>query len=346
MKMILRWHGETDPVSLKYIAQIPGVHGIVTSLYHLPLGEIWPIEKIRERIDEAARYGLKLEIVDSFRIHEDIKRGYPSRDELIPKYCENIRNLAAAGIKIICYNFMPVFDWTRTEMEYPLPDGSNTLAFDIEKVQSVDPEKGIDLPGWGTNYSPVQLQQLLASYKDIDEAQLWENFKYFLNAVVPVAEEAGIVLALHPDDPPRPIFGLPRVVKNIADYQRILRHIDSPYNAVTLCTGSLGSGHDNDIPAIIRELRDRIVFVHARNVMLAENGDFYEAGHITDCGSLDMGEIVRALHDIGFNGYIRPDHGRMIWGENGVAGYGLYDRALGAMYLQGLWEGIEKQKNA
>lgn len=347
MKMIFRWHGEGDPISLKYISQIPGLYGIVTSLYKLPLGQVWPVDVIKDYSAKAEEYGLKLEVVDSFRIHEDIKLGKPSRDQLISNYCQNIRNLAACGIKLICYNFMPVFDWTRTNMTYELPDGSNTLAFDMDTVNNIDPKKGINLPGWGTNYKPDVLQALLAEYADVTEEQLWSHLEYFLKEIIPVAEEVGIKMGLHADDPPRRIFGLPRILKNIEDHRRLIDMIDSPANGLTICTGSLGSALNNDVPAFIREFgkRGRVYFVHARNVKVNEKGDFYESGHHTKSGSLDMAEIMKALYDIGFDGYIRPDHGRMIWGETGVPGYGLYDRALGVAYLNGLWEGIGKTES-
>ena len=374
MRVILRWHGDKDPVSLKQYAQVPNLYGVVTSLYHLPLGVEWDENEIRRLVKEVEAYGLKLEIVDSFRIHEDIKRGYDTRDALIENYKKNIRMLGRCGIKVICYNFMPVFDWTRTDLAYVLPDGSDCLAFDHEKVRQVDPKKAINLPGWGTNYTPETLQKLLKTYEGIGPEQLWENMKYFLAQVIPAAEEAGVIMALHPDDPPRHIFGLPRIAKNVQDYRRILDYIDSPSNAITFCTGSFGSAAENDLPAMIREFgaRKRIPFVHFRNIKLEENGDFYESGHVTESGSQDMGEIMRALHDTDFDGYLRPDHGRRIWdeawtekevvqpdgsvviekrpdgwnGQKPVAGYGLFDRALGAAYAVGLWEGIEKQKRS
>lgn len=373
MRLILRWHGEKDPISLKQYAQVPGIYGVVTSLYHLPLGVVWDEQVIRNLVDQVEAHGLKLELVDSFRIHEDIKRGYASRDALIENYKTNIRMLARCGIKVICYNFMPVFDWTRTNLSYMLPDGSDCLSFDAKKVNAIDAEKGIDLPGWGTNYSHEKLQELLKSYEHIGEEELWENCRYFLDACVPVAEECGVKLALHPDDPPRPIFGLPRIAKNVEDYRRILHYIESPANAITFCCGSFGSSAENDMPAMIREFgKEKIPFVHFRNIKLEEDGSFYESGHITESGSSDMGEVMRALHDIGFDGYLRPDHGRRIWdeawtvkkviqpdgsvleehrpdgwnGEKPAAGYGLFDRALGAAYAKGLWEGISRQKKA
>lgn len=346
MKFIFRWHGSGDPVSLEKIHQIPGLYGIVTSLYKLPLGEVWPMDILLDYKEKAAKYGLKLEVVDSFRIHEAIKLGLPERDELIPHYCENIRNLAKIGIKLICYNFMPVFDWTRTQLEYALPDGSHTLAFDERTIDAPDWKKGIDLPGWGTNIEPELLQKLLHAYQDVTENQMWENLKYFLERVLPVCEECGMKMGLHPDDPPRPIFGLPRICKNQDDLQRLMDLVPSPANGLTICTGSLASVADNDVPQIIRHFgrQKKIFFVHARNVKLFENGDFYESGHTSDSGSLDMEAVMEALYDTGFDGYVRPDHGRMIWGESGVPGYGLYDRALGIMYLQGLWEAISKIK--
>lgn len=376
MYLLMRWHGEKDPISLKQYAQIPNLYGIVTSLYHLPLGIVWEREEILRIKERIEAHNLKFEIVDSFRIHEDIKRGYDTRDALIENYKINIRMLSDCGIRVICYNFMPVFDWTRTNMEYVLPDGSDCLSFEEARVQEVDPEKGIDLPGWGTTYPPEKLQELLRSYQGIGEKELWENLHYFLKAVLPTAEECGVKLALHPDDPPRPIFGLPRIAKTAEDYRRILftPDIESPSNTITFCCGSFGSRADNDMPAMIREFgsKGKIPFVHFRNIQLDPCGDFYETGHQTGCGSNDMGEIMRALCDMGHDFYLRPDHGRRIWDEawsirevlmpdgtvavehrpdgwNGVkpaAGYGLFDRALGIAYAQGLYEGIQKERAA
>lgn len=303
MHLILRWHGEKDPISLRQYAQIPNLYGIVTSLYHLPLGQVWDRAEVLRLKEQIEAHGLKFELVDSFRIHEDIKRGYASRDALIENYRKNIRMLAECGIRIICYNFMPVFDWTRTDLAHVLPDGSDCLSFEEEKVRAVDPERGIELPGWGTNHTPAELQALLHSYRGIGEEELWDNCRYFLRAVLPVAEECGVKLALHPDDPPRPIFGLPRIAKNAADYRRILftPDLDSPSNTIAFCCGSLGSAADNDLPAMIREFgpRGKLPFVHFRNVQREPGGDFYESGHQTGCGSNDMGEIMRALCDMG-----------------------------------------------
>ena len=180
-------------------------------------------------------------------MHEDIKLGKPTRDRLIANFQQNIRNCAAVGVKVICYNFMPVFDWTRTEMAKELPDGSFTLAFDAQAVAKIDPEKGISLPGWDASYKPEELKSLLAEYKAVSEETLWANLEYFLKAIIPVAEEAGIKMAMHPDDPPRPIFGLPRIVKNRDDLARLVKIVDSPANGLTLCSGSLGADLCNNI---------------------------------------------------------------------------------------------------
>nr|WP_254228221.1 mannonate dehydratase [Burkholderia gladioli] len=346
--MSFRWYGDADPVSLQYIRQIPGVTQIVSAVYDEPVGEVWPLAKIealKARIEAA---GLRFEVVESVPVHEDIKLGKPSRDRLIANYQQTLRHLAAAGIRVVCYNFMPVFDWTRTELARTLEDGSTCLAFSTAEVERIDPAEGISLPGWDSSYQPGQLQALLAEYREIDEARLWANLEYFLKAIVPVAAECGIRMAIHPDDPPRPIFGLPRIVKNRDDLARILKAVDHPANGLTLCSGSLGAGPQNDVEALVREFgaMGRIHFAHIRNVKITPEGDFEESAHLSSCGSLDIAAIVKAYHDTGFTGYVRPDHGRMIWGETGKPGYGLYDRALGAVYLNGLWEALQKFDHA
>ncbi len=344
MKMSFRWYGDSDPVSLEYIRQIPGVENIVSAVYDVPVGEVWPVENIQKLKAKIESHGLKFEVVESVPVHEDIKLGKPTRDRLIDNYCQTLRNLAPCGIKVVCYNFMPVFDWTRTTLEMELPDGSKTLGFDVATVNQIDPSEGIQLPGWDASYKPEELKALLAEYARIDEEKLWSHLEYFLHRVIPVAKEVGIKMAMHPDDPPRPIFGLPRIVKNREDLARLLAIEDTPENGLTLCSGSLGASCQNDIAAMVREFagRGRIHFAHLRNVKNDPSGDFYETGHRSADGSLDMAEIVRAYYEAGFDGYVRPDHGRMIWGETGKPGYGLYDRALGAVYLNGLWEGIAK----
>lgn len=344
MKMSFRWYGDSDPVSLAYIRQIPGIHGIVSAVYDVPVGETWPIENIKALKAKIENHGMAFEVIELVPVHEDIKLGKPGRDRLIANYQQTIRNLGACGLKVICYNFMPVFDWTRTTLEKVLPDGSTTLAFDTRQVEEIDISKGISLPGWDSSYKPQELKNLLAEYADIGEEQMWDNLSYFLKAIVPVAEESNVRMAMHPDDPPRPIFGLPRIVKNRDDLARLVRIVDSKANGLTLCSGSLGAGPKNNVEALVREFggMGRIHFAHLRNVKVNDAGDFEETAHKSDCGSLDMAAIVKAYHDVGYEGYARPDHGRMIWGETGKPGYGLYDRALGAVYLNGLWEALEK----
>ena len=259
-------------------------------------------------------------------------------------YCDTLANLGACGLKVVCYNFMPVFDWTRTTLAKRAPDGSTSLAFDTNEVEKIDVSQGIALPGWDASYAPEELQSLLREYAAIDEKKLWENFAWFLERIIPAAEAAGVVMAIHPDDPPRPIFGLPRIVKNRNDLARLLAVVDSPANGLTLCSGSLGAGPENDVEAMVREFGagGRIHFAHIRNVKVNARGDFEETAHKSSCGSLDIAAIVKAYHDVGFKGYVRPDHGRMIWGETGKPGYGLFDRALGAAYINGLWEAYDK----
>ena len=344
MKMTFRWYGDTDPVKLEYIRQIPGMYGIVSAIYDVPVGEEWPIERLQALRDRIEGAGLKFEVVESVPVHEDIKLGKPSRDRLIANFQQNIRNCAEIGVKVICYNFMPVFDWTRTEMAKILPDGSSTLAFDAEAVARINPEDGIALPGWDASYKPEELKSLLAEYKSVSEEALWSNLEYFLKAIIPVAEAAGVKMAMHPDDPPRPIFGLPRIVKNRDDLARLIAIVDSPANGLTLCSGSLGADLCNNIESLVREFGGMgwIHFGHLRNVKVDADGTFHESSHRSCDGSLDMAAIVKAYYDVGFEGYVRPDHGRMIWGETGKPGYGLYDRALGAVYLNGLWEAVSK----
>lgn len=344
MKMSFRWYGASDPVSLQYIRQIPGMTHIVSAIYDEPVGEVWPMDKILALKAAIEAAGLQFEVVESVPVHEDIKLGKPSRERLIANYQQTIRNLGAAGIQVICYNFMPVFDWTRTELAKVLEDGSTCLAFSTSQVEEIDVRQGITLPGWDSSYQTGELQALLAEYRDVDAGRLWQHLEYFLKAIIPVAEEAGVKMAIHPDDPPRPIFGLPRIVKDRDDLARILGIVDTPANGLTLCSGSLGAGPQNNVEALVREFggQGRIHFAHIRNVKITPEGDFEETAHRSDCGSLDIAAIVKAYHDVGFDGYFRPDHGRMIWGETGKPGYGLYDRALGAAYINGLWEAVAK----
>ena len=345
MEMTFRWYGDDDPVTLDHIRQIPGVTGIVTAIYDIPVGEPWPLEKIMELKNKIENKGLKLSVIESVPVHEDIKLGLPTRDRYIENYKTTLRNLAKAGVNVVCYNFMPVFDWTRSELEYELSDGSTALIYEEETVQKMNPLSGdLELPGWDTSYSKDGMQKLLEQYQSVTEEDLWENLRYFLTHIIEVADEVGIKMAIHPDDPPWSIFGLPRIITNKENLERFINLVDSPNNGLTLCTGSLGVDPNNDIPEMIRYFggKGRIHFAHCRNIKITGDKSFEEASHRSADGSLDMVEILKAYHDVGFAGPMRPDHGRMIWGETGRPGYGLYDRALGATYLNGIWETLEK----
>ena len=346
MQMTFRWYGPgLDPIPLQHILQIPGVTGIVTALHEVPVGQVWPKEELLRRREIIEQAGLEFSVVESIFVHEDIKLGRGERDRHIDAYQRSIRHLGEVGIPVLCYNFMPIFDWTRTSLDERFPDGSTALTYDHEQLSRIDLSRGTgDLPGWGSAFDAKELAELLDAYKSVDEERLWENLAYFLERIVPVAEESGVKLAIHPDDPPWSIFGLPRIIKDAAALRRFVDLVDSPANGVTFCTGSLGASLDNDLPAMAREIggRGRIHFAHCRNVKVTGDRKFYESKHPSEFGSVDMLEVLRSLHETGFDGPIRPDHGRMIWGETGKPGYGLYDRALGATYLQGLWEALSR----
>ncbi len=353
MQMTIRWFGsEKDTVSLEQIKQIPGVVGVVPALHKLPAGEVWPLDMIMDMKKEIEAAGLTMECIESVNVHEDIKLGLPSAQQYIENYKVCIRNLAKAGVKVICYNFMPVFDWTRTDLAMDMGDGATCLCYNGKQIEGKSPEdmfkeiddnsNGYAMPGWETERMG-EIKELFEKYKDITSEDLWNNLKHFLEEIIPVCEECDVRMAIHPDDPPWDIFGLPRIIKNIEDVRRFLKLVDSPYNGLTFCTGSFGASAKNDLPAMIREVGDRIYFAHLRNVQIRESW-FNETAHLSSAGSLDMYEIVKALQDSGFDGYIRPDHGRMIWNEVARPGYGLFDRALGAAYINGLWEACEKSR--
>ena len=351
MKMTFRWYGPKDPISLQSIRQIPAVSGIVSALYTIPVGEVWDTASIRALLDTVAAAGLSCEVIESVPVHEEIKLGSSLRDRYIDNYIETIHNLGAAGVKVVCYNFMPVFDWVRSELKYKTEDGSDCLAYDQKTIDKIDLEKqSLSLPGWNESYTREQLCELLERYKAIDGEKLFENMVYFLRKVIPVCEASDVRMAVHPDDPPWPLFGLPRIVTSEAEIDRLLTAVPSVYNGLTLCTGSLGANRENDLVRMAAKYAKdgRVPFVHARNILFVpqDGGDlfFRESPHPTACGSLDLYGIMKALYDNGFDGYIRPDHGRNIWGEGGRPGYGLYDRALGASYLYGLWEAISKSR--
>ncbi|MFI3237955.1 MAG: mannonate dehydratase [Lachnospiraceae bacterium] len=346
MKMTFRWYGTDDAVTLSNIRQIPNMSGVVTAVYSTPVGEVWSEEEILSLKETIEASGLEMEVIESVPVHEDIKLMRGDYLRYIENYKENIRRLGKAGVKVICYNFMPVFDWTRSQLDKELEDGSTALVFYKEQVDQMDPVNGeLSLPGWDASYSKDQMAELIEAYKVIGEEGLWKNLTYFLQEIIPVAVESDVMMAIHQDDPPWSIFGIPRIITNEANIDRFLKIVDVKNNGLTLCSGSLGCAAFNDYPAMVYKYgrMDRIHFAHLRNVKLLENG-FEESAHFSSCGSLDMVEILKAYHDIGYKGYIRPDHGRMIWGETGRPGYGLYDRALGATYINGIWETLEKLK--
>ena len=353
MKISLRWYNTEDDIPLKYIKQIPGVKGIVSAIYDVPEGEVWPKDKIKDLINKVESAGMELTAIESLPVHEDIKMGKPSRDKYIENYNKSLENLGDLGIKVVTYNFMPVFDWTRSELNFELEDGSKALIYEGDKVKNMNPLDGTtDLPGldqdadvpeWDDNKSA--LIEKMKFYQDISEEDLWENLAYFLKGIVKTAEANDIKLAIHPDDPPWSIFGLPRIITGKESYRKMFELVPSPANGLALCTGSLGADPDNNLPELIREFGDRIHFAHIRNIKHIEDKSFRESAHPSEYGSLDIYEVMKAYHEIGFEGPMRPDHGRMIWGETGKAGYGLYDRALGANYLYGLWEAINKSNN-
>ena len=369
MKMGFRWYGEgNDTVSLDDIRQIPGVETVVWSLHHKQAGEVWEEAEIAAEMAhiaaisaEAAARGvtkrLDADVVESVNVHESIKLGRTvlgmSRDEAIGNCITTLERLGRAGVKVVCYNFMPVFDWLRTDLWHPLPDGSTALYFEKAVVDELTPEKliadmeansgGLTLPGW----EPERLagfNELNAAYAGVTHADMYRTYSYFLDAVIPTCEEYDVKLGVHPDDPPFDLFGWPRVVSTMEDLGTVLSLNDSPYNGLTLCLGSFSANAAQAPRAVeaVRTYLDRIHFSHVRNVRHYPNGDFSEVAHRACEGDVDTVGIMKAYADGGYTGYIRPDHGRHLWNENTTnkprPGYGLYDRALGIQYLLGVWD--------
>ena len=352
MQMTLRWYGSKfDTVTLEQIRQVPGVKAVITTLYDSVPGEAWKLEDIRALKKEVEDAGLKIAGIESVNISDAIKIGSPERDEHIANYITTLERLGQEDIHMVCYNFMPVFDWTRTELARKRADGSTVLAYNQAAIDAIKPEEMFDaikgdangaiLPGWEPERM-AKVKELFEMYKDVDNEKLFENLKYFLEAIMPVCDKYDINMAIHPDDPAWSVFGLPRIIINEENIHRMMKMVDNPHNGVTFCSGSYGTNLENDLPHMIRSLKGRIHFAHVRNLKFNSPTDFEESAHLSSDGTFDMYEIMKALYDIGFDGPIRPDHGRMIWGEKAMPGYGLYDRALGAAYLNGLWEAIEK----
>lgn len=354
MKWGFRWYGEKeDTIPLQHVRQIPGMSGIVGTLLDKLPGDVWEVTEIQALKDSVEKGNLELLGIESVAIHDAIKAGTPERDQYIENYIETIRNLAACDVRLICYSFKPVFGWAKTNLFYENSDGSFSLVYDQAVVDNMEPgdmyklihsqSKGFRLPGWEEERLN-KFKGLVDIYEGLTEEGLFENLKYFLEKVIPVCEEVDVKMAIHPDDPPWEIFDFPRITKNLDDLKKILSIVDSPYNGLTLCTGSLGADPKNDIVEMVNEVGDKINFVHFRNVGFMGERKFKETAHLSTEGSLDMYAIMKALVDKGFDGVIRPDHGRTVWGEVAMPGYGLYDRAMGITYLQGLHEAVTKAK--
>ena len=352
MQMTLRWYGSKhDSVTLEQIRQIPGVKGVITTLYDSVHGEAWALEDIRAMKKEVEAAGLTIAGIESVNIHDAIKIGSPDREQYIENYITTLERLGQEDIHMVCYNFMPVFDWTRTELARKRPDGSTVLAYNQAAVDALKPEEmfasidsdsnGFVMPGWEPERM-ARVKELFEMYQDVDNEKLFANLKYFLERIMPTCDKYDINMAIHPDDPAWSVFGLPRIIINKENILRMMHMVDNPHNGVTFCSGSYGTNLENNLPDMIRSLKGRIHFAHVRNLKFNSPTDFEESAHLSSDGSFDMYEIMKALYEIGFDGPIRPDHGRMIWGEVAMPGYGLYDRALGATYLNGLWEAIDK----
>ncbi len=400
MKMMQtwRWYGPSDPVTLTDIRQA-GATGIVTALHEIPVGEVWSIEELEKRKrmiewdyskDKPRRRGLEWSVIESIPVHEDIKLGKPERDKWIEKYQQSLRNVGWVGIHTVCYNFMPVVDWTRTNLELELEDGARALAFDIvefivfdvymlqregaeqdysndllerarEKFESMSDEqryvlqKNIiaGLPGGQEGYSLEQFREKLNAYRDIDAAQYRKNLTYFLKAVIPVAEEAGVSMAIHPDDPPIPLFGLPRIVSTEEDLAYLLNTYDSIFNGFTLCTGSLGVRPDNDLVRIIERYGSKLNFAHLRSTQRDGHGSFHETGHLR--GDVDMFNVIAAIlreqkrrHSVHRQDAVIPmraDHGHTLLDDlkkKTNPGYSAIGLLRGMAELRGLEMGIEK----